>query len=59
MPAHMSMVFSNKTQSWAEQQRDARAKLAVSSSQRRQGNHSMNLMDIKNTPKGCKSCGGK
>jgi len=56
---HMSMVFSNKTQNWAQQQRDARAQLVVVSAQRRQGNHAMNLLDIKNTRKGCKSCGGK
>ena len=59
MPTHMSMVFSNKTQNWAQQQRDARAKLVVSSSQSRQGNLGMSLHDRKNTPKGCKSCGGK
>ena len=59
MPSHISMVFSNKTHNWVHQQRDARAKLVVVSTQRRQGNHSMNLHDIKNTPKGCKSCGGK
>ena len=59
MPSHVSMVFSNKTQNWVEQQKAARARVVVASTQRRQGNRSMNLLDMKNTPKGCKSCGGK
>ena len=59
MPAHMSMVFSNKTQNSPQQQRNVRAQLVVASSQKRQGNLGMSLHDIKNTPKGCKSCGGK
>ena len=53
------MVFSNKTQNWAEQQKAARARVVVASAQRRQGNLGMSLHDMKNTPKGCKSCGGK
>jgi|TARA_R110002072_G_scaffold99651_2_gene219178 hypothetical protein len=52
------MVFSNKTQNWAQQQRNARAQMVVVASQRQQGNLGMNLYDIKNTKKGCKSCGG-
>ena len=59
MPAHMSMVFSNKTQNWSEQKKAARAQGVYVSPQKRQGGHAMNLQDIKNTPKGCKSCGGK
>lgn len=59
MPAHISMVFSNKTQNWVEQQKAARARVVVASTQRRQGNLGMSLHDMKNTPKGCKSCGGK
>ena len=59
MPSNISMVFSNKTQNWAQQQRNARAKLVVVSAQRRQGNLGMSLHDMNNTPKGCKSCGGK
>ena len=52
----MSMVFSNKTQNGFEQQRNVRAQLVVASSQKRQGNLGMSLHDMKNTPKGCKSC---
>ena len=58
MPGRISMVFSNKTQNWAQQQRNARAQMVVVASQRQQGNLGMNLHDIKNTRKGCKSCGG-
>ena len=58
MPGRISMVFSNKTQNWAQQQRNARAQMVVVASQRQQGNLGMNLYDIKNTRKGCKSCGG-
>ena len=58
MPAHISMVFSNKTQNWAQQQRNARAQMVVVASQRQQGNIGLNLSDIHPTKKGCKSCGG-
>ena len=58
MPGRISMVFSNKTQNWAQQQRNARAQMVVVASQRQQGNLGMNLHDINNTRKGCKSCGG-
>ena len=59
MPAHMSMVFSNKTQNWAEQRKAARAQLVASSPQKRQGGFSMNLDDLRHVKKGCKSCSGK
>ena len=59
MPAHMSMVFSNKTQNWAHQQRNARAQLEVVAPQKRQGGFSMNLDDLRHVKKGCKSCSGK
>jgi len=58
MPGRISMVFSNKTQNWAQQQRNARSQMVIVASQRQQGNINMNLHDIKNTKKGCKSCGG-
>lgn len=55
MPSHISMVFSNKTQSWNEQQRTVRLRQAPAPSQRVSMN--MNLNELKNIPKGCKSCG--
>ena len=44
------MVFSNKTQNWAEQQKAARARVVVAPAQRRQGNLGMSLHDMKKYP---------